>query len=579
MGALLLTMLTALVAGCAALGIPVPGQVAEVAAGDAAPSVDEAPPRVPRPHVSLDADLVFNYLLADVAERRGRPDVALEAAVRVAERTRDPVMVLRAFRAAMRDGDAAAALAMADLLGEIDNDPVRVGFARVQALLAAGSAIAAREEIARLLEEHPARRERIFNNAGEVYAQQGDAELYLEHMKHLADAHPDDKHGYFALAYAANRARNYPMLGEAVVRALELDPDWEQAAIVRYAQLIQMDDRAAAREFADAFMARNPDALLLAERQARLLAASGDMEAARTRFEQILERQPDNEEILYAAALVHMQLAQWEGARALLRRHLELNPRSDETRMHLGRVAQNLEEFDEAIEWYGRVTDDALVFEAQRLVATALESSRGSEAALEHVRALVPSNLDEEVELLLTQEQILRGMNRLDEAFALIDGALSEIPDNGDLLYARALLAAELRMLPRHEEDIRRVIELEPDNAHAYNALGYTLADQTTRYEEALVLITRALELAPNDPFILDSMGWVQFRLGHLGEAEGYLRRALEIRQDAEIAAHLGEVLWTGGGREEARALWNDALAEDPDNRTLLDTLNRLDPR
>ncbi len=569
-----------MVSGCAVLGLPSPG-AAESPATEPVAQTNDAPAieQVPRPEIDLDADLVFDFLLADIAERRGRPDVSLDASIRVAERTRDPIVVLDAFRSAMRAGAVDQALAVTDLMAEIGDDPIHVGFARVQALLLGGRDEEAAAIIETLLAENPDQRERIFNNTGEVFAQQSDPGVYLGAMESLVDAYPDDKYGYFALAYTANRARDFDVLGRAITRVLELDPDWEEAAIVRYVHLVQVNRAADAGEFADAFLERNPQAVALAERHARLLAASGDMEGALEHFEHILREMPDNGDLIFATALVRMQLQQWAGAEKLLKRHLKLNPRSDETRMHLGSVASSRERYDDAIDWYGQVTDDALAFEAQRRIAMALNETEGPEAALEHLRGLVPASVDEEVELLLTQEQVLRSMDRLGEAFELIDAALQEIPDNGGLLYARALLAAEMSLLSRHESDIRRVIELEPENAHAYNALGYTLADQTDRYDEALELISRALELSPNDPFILDSMGWVKFRLGSLGEAEEYLRRALSIRQDAEIAAHLGEVLWTSGVRDEARSLWEEALQTDPDNRTLLDTLKRLDPR
>lgn len=565
--------LAAWLAGCVATG-PSPA-VAE-------PVADAAPPEEPtpsRPAVNLDGDLVYDYLLADIAERRGQAQVAVAAAVRVAERTGDPLLVLRAFRAALRTGDTDAALAMAGLLAETGDDPVHAGFARVQALLGAGRDDEAVTEVGTMLADWPDQRERVFNNASEAFAQQADPERFLPRLQTLADAYPDDRHGYFALAYLASRVGRPEALGEAIDRALALDPDWEQAAIVRYIHLVQSDRAAEAQAFADQFIDTHPQALALAERQARLLAASGEMAAALERFEYVLRRQGDNSELLIATALTRMQLEQYSGARRLLLRHLELNPRSDETRMQLGQLAYLRERYDESIAWYGEVTDETLVFEAQRRLGSALLERDGPEAALDHLAGLVPSSLEEEVDLLLGQEQVLRQLGRLEDAYTLVDGALQDIPDNGDLLYSRALLAAELGRLPEHERDIRQVIAMEPENAHAYNALGYTLADQTSRFDEALELISRALELAPEDPFILDSMGWVQFRLGRLREAEEYLRRALAIRSDAEIAAHLGEVLWADGMHEEARRLWDEALDRDPQNKTLRDTLDRLDPR
>ena len=529
--------------------------------------------------IALDSELVFDFLLADIAERRGYPATSLEAAVRLAERTRDRTLVLRAFRSAMREGRGDLAGKMAELLGETGATEISVAFARAQAYLLSENPGSAVDVLEALLKSRPDERERLFNSAGELFAQQRDPAAFVQYMRALADAYPEERHAFFALSYVASRAQDNDTLTYAINRALELSPDWEEAAIVRYVQLVQMNDFEGARQFAERFLERNPNALDLADRHARLLAARGDMESARGHFQRILRQSPQDPDILLAAALVDMQLEKWSSARRLLLRLLELNPADDEIRMHLGLVAASRERYDDAIAWYKEVGDEAFLFRAQLRIVSALRERDGPEAALDHLKGLIPVTLEEEVELLLTQEQILRQMNRLQDAHALLDGAVREIPDNSDLLYARGLVAAELRILPQHEADIRRVIELDPDNAHAYNALGYTLADQTDRYQEALNLITRALELAPNDPFILDSMGWVQYRLGNFDAAQEYLRKALALRDDAEIAAHLGEVLWKIGVKEEARALWDKALRLNPENPTLLETLERLNPR
>ena len=176
----------------------------------------------------------------------------------------------------------------------------------------------------------------------------------------------------------------------------------------------------------------------------------------------------------------------------------------------------------------------------------------------------------------LAREQVLRDSDQPQAALKLLDAALLEIPDDPDLLYSRGLVTAMLHMVNRHERDMRQLIALEPDNAHAYNALGYTLADQTDRYDEALELIKKALELLPDDPFILDSMGWLQYRMGNLVAALEYLQQAIDQSPDAEIAAHLGEVLWMTGAKDEARTTWRDGKNTDPGNPVLIDTLRKF---
>ena len=164
----------------------------------------------------------------------------------------------------------------------------------------------------------------------------------------------------------------------------------------------------------------------------------------------------------------------------------------------------------------------------------------------------------------------------MEDAYAVLNAALADLPDDVELLYARGLITAHMDLLDVHERDMRRLIELKPDHAHAYNALGYTLADRTTRYEEARALIEKALSLKPNDPFILDSMGWVHYRLGNRDQARDYLQQAIDLRLDPEIAAHLGEVLWMMDRHEEARAVWKRGESIDIKNKTLRETLRKF---
>jgi Flp pilus assembly protein TadD len=171
---------------------------------------------------------------------------------------------------------------------------------------------------------------------------------------------------------------------------------------------------------------------------------------------------------------------------------------------------------------------------------------------------------------------VLREVKHWREAFDVLGKASERFPDDTDLMYEQAMMAEKIDRLDELERLLRRVIELKPDNAHAHNALGYSLADRSQRLPEARVLIQRALELSPGDPFITDSLGWVEFRLGNAEEALRLLRRAYAARPDPEIGAHLGEVLWALDQREEARRIWLEAKGRDATNDVLRETLARL---
>ncbi len=533
-------------------------------------------PEIEVPEIQLDETLVFDYLLADIAARRGEPAKSLEAMVRLAERTRDLSMIVRAFRSALRLEQGDVAERLASMLEEAGSSGLQSTYALVQAYLLQKRRDEAISLIRDLLREEGADYERIFNNAAEVFVLQSEPAGYLEDMESLVREYPENPFGFFSLAYLASRVNNLEILEFAINRVLELDPVWQQAALVKFAFLANQAPITSVREFSVQYLLADSDAVEFRERYARFLASKNLMEPALEQFQLIVSEQPKNSEALLAAALVSLDLDKLNLAERMLRRHLKIAPEHEQTRMYLGQVAIRRNQYEKAIDWYQGVRDDELYFEAQLRIGDALKELEGGDNALDYLHMLIPASMEEEVRLFLAQEHILRGLERLEEARVLLDAAVQEHPDNSELLYARALLAADLDLLELHEKDIRRVLELDPDNAHAYNALGYTLADQTDRYEEAFQLISRALVLAPDDPFILDSMGWVQYRRGKIEQALEFLRRAHEIRQDAEIAAHLGEVLWTSGRLEEADEVWKKGLELDPENATLKRTLERL---
>jgi Flp pilus assembly protein TadD len=192
------------------------------------------------------------------------------------------------------------------------------------------------------------------------------------------------------------------------------------------------------------------------------------------------------------------------------------------------------------------------------------------------VRAVPERNAQDARAKLLAETQVLREVQRWSDAYDVLEAGQQRFADDTDLLYEQAMLAEKMDRLDDMERLLRRVMAIKPDHHHAYNALGYSLADRNVRLEEARTLIARALELAPGDPFITDSMGWVEFRLGNRSEALRLLRQAYAVRPDTEIAAHLGEVLWVSGERDEARRVWRDAKRRDADNEVLRETLARL---
>jgi tetratricopeptide (TPR) repeat protein len=280
-----------------------------------------------------------------------------------------------------------------------------------------------------------------------------------------------------------------------------------------------------------------------------------------------------------AVGLLAMQLNDLDAAETYLTQALDAGFKDDDTvRIYLGQVEEARKRYDAAAQWYLSVASGDNYLDARIRYASLLARQEKVQEARAALRALA-----EESELYLAQAaqaeaQILRERKDYQGAFDLLSDALNSRPNSPDLLYDRAMVAERLSRLDLMEQDLRQLIQVKPDHAHAYNALGYTLADHSIRLEEAIQLLNKALKLAPEDPFILDSMGWAQYRAGRHDLALDYLRRAYSGRPDPEIAAHLGEVLWVTGDREGARSIWEASLKTNPRNEVLIEVMSRFKP-
>lgn len=340
-------------------------------------------------------------------------------------------------------------------------------------------------------------------------------------------------------------------------------------------------DKAGAREQYAEALKRDPDSLRLRGGYAALLADAGDNAAAA----RALERGPQND-TTYAARAAYAARAEDKSALARLYRQMQADrgERSGERSYLLGQVGEMLERRAEALDWYREVGDDQEHWFDARIREAVLLDQLGREAEamdfLHQLQAQTGEDSEQLSSAYLLEAELLVRRQRPRDALAVYERALGVLPDDTRLLYARALLAVEQGEQEAAERDLRRVVELKPDDAEAMNALGYTLVDGSPRggpkLSEARELIRRAIELKPNEPAIIDSLGWLHYRLGDLDASLKQLRRAYEKQPEADIAAHLGEVLWAKGERDEARRIWEEGRRKDPKNKVLLETIKRL---
>ena len=527
------------------------------------------------PKQPLTPEILFKFLVAEVAGQRGAIGIAQSTYLDLARQTRDPRVARRAAEVSMFARDQAGALEAARMWAAAEQDSERAQQTLAALLLNEGRLDEAEPILRALLKEDGAKG---FMHLSALMGKMRDTQAALGLVERLAADYPTLPEACFAVAQAAASAGRADAAIKALQQADSLRPGWESAALMR-AQVLAKTSRADALVFMRDFLAAHADAREVRLAYARALVNANQVTEARTEFTRLTRDFPRNAEVSFAAGLLSLQMGDVQAARDLLTQTLEYTPRDPDTvYFYLGQAAEQLKQPELASAHYAEVkTGNYLVSARARQAALLAKAGKQEEA-----RALLAftrgENDAQNVRLIQAQAELLRDGNEPKAVFEVLSEGLKRYPDSTNLLYDRAMAAEKLDKLDVLEADLRRVIVLRPDDAQAYNALGYTLADRTDRLAEAMSLLDKALSLAPEDPFILDSVGWAHYRSGNLARAQEYLERAYKVRPDPEIAAHLGEVLWARGQRDEAGKLWQTNLQSHPQNEVLLETLRRLKP-
>jgi len=572
--------LALLVAGCAQQPVSPDG-------GDAAPAESpaaqtQAPAGAPGgpelPKQELTDQTLYEYLLAEIASQRGNAAVSAQAYADLAQRTRDPRIARRATEVAIYARMPETALATARIWHETDPQSPEALRTVTSLLVSLNRLQEAEPYLQRVIAANAESRADTFLQLNRLLANSQDKQALLALVQRLAAPYPALAQARFAVAQAAAGAQADELALKEVREAGRLEPDWELAALYE-AQLLQKHSAAEASARLAAFLERHPKSRDVRLNYARLLVNQKSYPEARAEFQKLLEVFPDNTDVLFAVAVLSMQLEDNVAAEDYLKRLLALDYRDRNTvRFYLGQLTEEQKRYPEALGWYREVTRGEHFLPAQIRQAQVISKEGDLSGAREFLRKVDAANNQQRVQLILAEAQLLREANQTGEAFKVVERGLDKLPENTDLLYDYAMLAEKLDRMDILESSLRKVIRIKPDHAHAYNALGYSLADRAERLAEAREFIETALKLAPEDAFIIDSMGWVLYRLGQPEEALKYLRRAYAGRPDPEIAAHLGEVLWVLGQRAEAQKVWSEALTKTPANDTLIKTIERHKP-
>ncbi len=556
--------------GCADLA-KVPDGDDSVPVPKADETVDSTGPETA--HVPVNTELLYELLAAEIAGQRGQFEYALASYLKavawsgdskIAERATQIALFLKDFDKAEQavsvwvandpDDETARKAAFLVYLNLNDNENALVHI-RAWLNLTQTDFESKTVDLAKLMDKGSSTRLQIMENLAGIYGENADF-LYA-----------------YSILALSKGDQNLAL--DKVNEALAIRDEWDKARLLKARILLKNEDtervNASLRDLIDEY----PNDFQVRYLYSQFLVKKGDYELARSELEQVVERGPEFHDAVFALAGLNLQLGDQKAAKTLFMRLVDVPLWSKQSYLFLGRIESSAENYDLALEWFDRISAGPLEVDAGlSAVLVLVKLGRIDEASrrLSGLRLRFPG---ESIRFLLLEADILSRKKQFIQAKSLLDKALMKNPEQSDLLYSRALVAEKMNRLDILEADLKTILKNNPDDVNALNALGYSLVDRTQRFAEASGYIERAIELSPNDPVIIDSFGWLQFKLGNHEEALKYLNRAFQKNPDPEIAAHLGEVFWVMGRFSEARKTWREAMDKNPQSEYLLKILRK----
>ena len=531
------------------------------------------------PRQVLTNEILFGVLASEIAAQRGGAAAAAPTTLSLARLTGDPRLARRAAEFALSAGRTDEAITALTLWRKAAPTDRYAEQQLALALLRAGRMPEAVVLLESQLATRPQEASSVFLLLAGVAGKQANKAASYRMLQGLASGYADVPEARFALAVAAAEAGNLEAAERYIETAANLAPRWD-VPVVWWVERLRQTRPEAALAFLQSQLAKRPHASLeLKLTYPRLLVMLKQYAAAREAFAVLKPLAPQHPEILYGLGVLAFELKDYDIAQQELEAALSAGYRdADFVRFILGQVAEARQRPDEAQTWYSQVGQGAQYVPAQGRLAALEAKAGGLEAGLARLAALTTLKEVNRVPLLLAQVQLAKEQGNKQRARALLNQGLKTYPSTPEWRYERGLLNDDLGDTEAAIADLRLSLKLQPNTPQGLNALGYVLANHNRQLPEARRLVSRALKLEPNNPMLLDSMGWVEFRLGQFNAALGYLQRAYQLLPDAEIAAHLGEVLWVLGRQAEALVVWDKAIEAGDASGLVRRTQTRLQP-
>jgi tetratricopeptide (TPR) repeat protein len=535
----------------------------------------DASDKTPAAQTELTSEFIYKYLVGEIAGQRGDLGLAGNLFYDLAKSSKDARLAERAAKIAVFSNNPKGAMQATNLWVELDPSSIEAQQATSEMLINTGNLVDAKPYLQKLLTKEDTRANG-FLYLNNLFARQPDKEAVLRLVQELAEPYAELPEAHFTIANAAWKAGNVDLAISELILADKLRAGWEVGAIL-HGQVLFSQSPEAALVFYRAFLDQYPNASEVRLTYARALVNQKRFAEAKIEFVKLVEASNNSPEVLVVVGLLSFQANDYVEAGKYFEQALAADFKDKEQLyLYLGQVAEKQEKNDEAHAWYSKVQPGERYLDAKLSIAGMTARTEGTDEALELLADLQELTDEESALMLQAQANLLVQAKRYQEAYDLLDKTVRTLPNTPEIIYDYAMAAERINRLDVTERELRKLIRIKPDFAQAYNALGYSLADRNMKLQEAQSLIEKALLLSPNDHFILDSMGWVQYRLGRLDQAADYLRRAYTTQTDPEIAAHLGEVLWQQGNREEALRILEEALRNHPENDVLINTTKKF---
>lgn len=530
------------------------------------------------PQMELSSQMLYQFLLSDIAAQRGQPQWAAEGYLDLARKTRDLRVVKRAAQLAYESRQMELTLEAFKLWNELDSRAPMPKQMLATILMSSGQLDKAKPLLVELLAYDAANADKQIMQMYPLLARAANKADVYRLLKDITQPYGKFAEIHWVLAQAANATGN----GEEAMReareARRIHPDWDLAVLLE-AELIRPKYSPQALEMTGKFLESHPGAEEVRKYYARALLEQKRYKESREQYQVLLEKQPGNTEIAFAIALLSIQMGELDRAEAELKQTLAAG-RKDSATVHyyLAQLHEAKKNNAAALQEYQQVTEGEYYVQARLRTAYLLGKANKLAEAREILQKTNAHTNQQKVLLILTEAQLLRDAQKLEQAFKVLGKGLDKYANDPDLLYEAGMIADRMGKFDVSEKMLRQLIKVSPDHAHAYNALGYSLMERKVRLSEAMILVEKAHQLEPDDAAIMDSLGWGYFLTGETKKSLDFLRRAYAAYPDAEIAAHLGEVLWQSGAQDEARTVWQQAQQNHPENKVLQAVIKKFVP-